>query len=748
MPYLCSVLTHKQDQRPVLDKRLEDNELALRTAYENGLEFIDNIQRTCEKRNVDRKKFENHCDEEVEELLRIKSQAFNAQFDNIAERFGEIRLIADDQKKLPEELTRQKRRIEQLMANKDDCIAKLRSEYSRLDDDYAATILKQRNDMHFLYVRMNEHLEAMRSSFKHYLGLLQDTIDAERETLNLTVRRKWSELHDKVDANLDMKHRVEQEKRAFYDAQLERVRLEHAEITRAARIQLERDEQQVHLDLQQLRSHAALNSEKFDYNYQILAKKGDENVTVRNQQKRKLAQMRDQAVLLRKEIAEVRENFTVSSAKCKQEVIRFHSSFMELETRADRYARINDKKFDNVWKMNEEEANGLLQRVLAIDKVLYEQQLGLPWPQPALAPMNRKDLPSYKEAIQALYHPHDESDDSHDSLMSTESPVHHATTIPSQKGNFQEQMLADTRVLRIILRQIAEESDFLVEAKLQALLRPYLSGEKMNIVEVDHIFQALGIQSMRNVSTLIEHFVPYAWCTVCSMPAQEPDTLSSISTAKPEAHKPSMIRKTVANLAKETLNVANANAANEFLDADLVSYIQDFERANQVEAFTRQSFYPTAAMFDNLNLPGKDDPNAPHTPCEHHRFVIEPGCVLKVFRAYAQTCLNANARTVIGGIGASTHSTTMSDRLMCVRSSVSRLMRADDVEAFWRRFREVFTPESRRLWDSLEHGLKEYLRVLQRRDQLNTECEYLRRQNAELRHMLQPYLEMRQGKKA
>lgn len=49
-------------------------------------------------------------------------------------------------------------------------------------------------------------------------------------------------------------------------------------------------------------------------------------------------------------------------------------------------------------------------------------------------------------------------------------------------------MLADSRVLRVILRQIAQESDFLLEVKLMELLKPYIIEDQRNIIAVDNVF--------------------------------------------------------------------------------------------------------------------------------------------------------------------------------------------------------------------------------------------------------------------
>lgn len=73
-------------------------------------------------------------------------------------------------------------------------------------------------------------------------------------------------------------------------------------------------------------------------------------------------------------------------------------------------------------------------------------------------------------------------------------------------------------------------------------------------------------------------------------------------------------------------------------------------------------------------------------------------------------------------------------RLSRQRYTQSRMLTAGDIVDYWNRFESIFTGE--RLWSSIEVGLKTYLKVLQRRDQLDTECQYLREQNSELRHLL------------
>lgn len=55
---------------------------------------------------------------------------------------------------------------------------------------------------------------------------------------------------------------------------------------------------------------------------------------------------------------------------------------------------------------------------------------------------------------------------------------------------------------------------------------------------------------------------------------------------------------------------------------------------------------------------------------------------------------------------------TMADRLVHKRSTVSRLMLADDLKLFWDRFKALFPEERQQVWDGLMFGLQKYHEIL------------------------------------
>lgn len=72
------------------------------------------------------------------------------------------------------------------------------------------------------------------------------------------------------------------------------------------------------------------------------------------------------------------------------------------------------------------------------------------------------------------------------------------------------------------------------------------------------------------------------------------------------------------------------------------------------------------------------------------------------------------------------------------KDTITRLMTSKDVEQCFDSF--IFPPEREKLWNVLDDGLQRYLKVLRERETLETDCEFLRKQNQELNHLLQKFV--------
>ncbi|BES88104.1 coiled-coil domain containing 164 [Nesidiocoris tenuis] len=72
--------------------------------------------------------------------------------------------------------------------------------------------------------------------------------------------------------------------------------------------------------------------------------------------------------------------------------------------------------------------------------------------------------------------------------------------------------------------------------------------------------------------------------------------------------------------------------------------------------------------------------------------------------------------------------------------SSSRLLSLKEVEHFWQSMPKVFTVDQRLLWKSLLPQIKDYYKIILRKNQLKQENRRLERQNLELRRLLIRYL--------
>jgi Sperm tail C-terminal domain len=72
------------------------------------------------------------------------------------------------------------------------------------------------------------------------------------------------------------------------------------------------------------------------------------------------------------------------------------------------------------------------------------------------------------------------------------------------------------------------------------------------------------------------------------------------------------------------------------------------------------------------------------------------------------------------------------------KDTITRLVDEKDVEKCFESL--IFPPEREKLWNVLDDGLQRYLKVLRERETLENECEFLRKQNMELNHLLQKFV--------
>lgn len=188
-------------------------------------------------------------------------------------------------------------------------------------------------------------------------------VEEERHTLRSVASKKWDDLYTRRAVNERIKMKQEKERVYLFDIsycfhliiwkrlqseffryEIDRIEQEHIEITRATRIRLEQDNQALEIELQKVKTNTTLNSEKLDYNFQVLKKREDENLMVRNAQKRRLTKLNETIFLLRRKMKDVQMSCLIETEKLSSDILKLRANISHMTTKVNTFAEVNDRK--------------------------------------------------------------------------------------------------------------------------------------------------------------------------------------------------------------------------------------------------------------------------------------------------------------------------------------------------------------------------------------------------------------------
>jgi dynein regulatory complex protein 1 len=463
-----------------------------------------------DRREVQRRIKEAELREVLLNDLQNESQLSSAKFDEVSSKWSEMDGVLDPIE-IHDNLECQKSRINELIDQKMTIINECRDELNSADTRYVKDMDKHTSDINCLVERIDKQMDVMKRTYREHLDLLEKTIDDERKILQIVTTKKWEAMYDKRSVNEETKMRREAEKAEFYSNELQRIQLEHEELIRATKIRLENDNQALEIEVQKLKRNIMLNSEKLEYNFQVLKKREDENVMVRNQQKRRLSKLADTIVSLKRKLKEAKSTCITETKKFTADIMKLHAKILDLERKSDLFAEQNNKKYLTVWEINYEECEKAMDQVLKIDKMLWEQQLNLEWERPNVQMIRREELDSFKMAMEKINGPTTENDvDDVAGNAKALVPISAEQTLKTR-----EQQLMEQKLMKIIFRAIADNSGFLIEGKLKNLLMPYTRTEQ-TLVNLDAVFNALGIVRSNEIDYIKNYFAPFASCKKCN----------------------------------------------------------------------------------------------------------------------------------------------------------------------------------------------------------------------------------------
>ncbi|GLH09093.1 Dynein regulatory complex protein 1 homolog [Gryllus bimaculatus] len=665
-----------------IEQQIADSMVTLDHLIQDGQEQVTNIRVANDAREVKRR--QEQAEARIVRMKLVEDEARESleKLEEINQKWREISNYRDPLD-IYSDMEKQKVKCEELLQAKNEVIEKLNKELDKNDEFFRRDQKRQKEDLNLLAERIDNHINMMSKAYRQELAMLDEVIKVEQSELVESTNKEWEELYKERDKEEVVNMKKKFELIIDFEKEMDTIHVEHQEKYREAKMRLEADIRVLQQELEKIKALCLLNSEKLDYNFLILKKRDAENIIMKAHQKRRINKLQDVVNKLRARIEEAERTTKAEKQRLTDEVLKLHNNIIDIGRKADQFAEVNDKKYNQVWEMNENIAKDLLEKILTADRVIHEQQLGLPWQPPDLSIMTKSELPSFSSAMQAV-----------DKLFKDKEELNAIRS----KGN----------LLRHILHKIADSSGFLVEEKIFPLLFPYRKTEK-TLVKIENIFKALGIQTEEDIQMLKEYFIPKS----SSEEKDEVDLFTSLNRGM--THTLSKLSAAAAAAKDEDDQGSVASDAKSMSEGSATATLPDSVRDTKIDI---------SAIKELGDVPKPDhcDPS--------HPLKIDPIYVLKALRAFV-TDFSKSKEIVVE---------TLSDRLAKERRTVSRSLKTEDVTAYWTRFTQIFSPEKEKLWDALLIGLHKYLEILQARHKLNEEVHSLRQQNDELKRLLQQYV--------
>ncbi|XP_013380975.2 dynein regulatory complex protein 1-like, partial [Lingula anatina] len=471
-------------------------------------------------------------------------------------------------------------------------------------------------------------------------------------------------------------------------------------------------EQQIQL----MRATFQLNQEKLEYNFQVLKKRDEENTITKSQQKRKITRLQDVMNTLRIKLAKQEKQFRDENSQLTEDYKRITEQFMELQKKSRHFITTDNKKFTDIWIMNEAEAKELVEKVCEQDRIVTEHQLGLRWDQPDLEFMDnvgpilseqtKRQQVSATQVVQEVmsqtggvsdqpvadpvdrpYRPEpgeeEEGSEYHHGSM-LKDPATKSEQGETVKSTITQKFSAHT--IKKILELLCDESGFLVENKLVKLLAP-LEQDEQSLMKLDAIFAALGVETEDDIYRLSNFFTKFRQATERAQSGQGSRKQSVVEVERQDGEPE-----------KEGEEGTQTDEMAE--DAEVAEELQKVMEDGE-EVVT-----PRSVKSEVTEL-------------------IHPNDVYKALRVFVEEQWQPTK-----------------EKSKQPQFKIANTEDRDDADdaAYWKKYCSILPEKTERMWDALLDGLEMYSDCLQSRAKLITETDGLRQQNAELRMLLHQYV--------
>merc|ERR1719504_171058 len=228
--------------------------------------------------------------------------------------------------------------------------------------------------------KMRDQYLTLRRHYEQQLDQIEEAFEQERTDVLGNNKAEIEALFDKRRHMEEIEFlERRQERQKYFEHQIEELRTTNADDYNKTKISLEKGIQELEQHLEKMMSTYLLNREKLDYNLQVLQERNKEHLAIQSSYKNRLNRLRESLNNLMSRYHALDQKYKHSNMELTEEYKRLTRQFKDLQEKFHHFEQADEKKFREVWEMNEGEVRGLINKVLEADKLLHEQQLGHEW---------------------------------------------------------------------------------------------------------------------------------------------------------------------------------------------------------------------------------------------------------------------------------------------------------------------------------------------------------------------------------
>lgn len=282
------------------------------------------------------------------------------------------------------ELDEQRAACDRIIHAKDRLIQEYQQELWRQDEEYVKALKRQTEDIDQLIDVMHHQTNAFAAAYEQELEAIGVAFLADRGELlertrgditTLLEQRRTRELQQRKGRE----DHVEEEHTKW-----DRMYDTHAEQSTELKAKLHKEIQGLESQLGDMRALYRLNAEKVEYNLRVLGERVKENEKVILGNKRKSARLQDVLSGLITKYAEVDRRFQTENATLTEQYQRCAEQSKDLQLKSRYFELADARQHRRVFAMHAREVRELAAKCVQADRVLFEQQLGMPWKAPPI----------------------------------------------------------------------------------------------------------------------------------------------------------------------------------------------------------------------------------------------------------------------------------------------------------------------------------------------------------------------------